>query len=255
MTKTIKSILYPVLFSLLNNQVYTLRTGLAAGLKRRGGLGFLPVNRVLTREHTFLKRLDFKGKTIYDVGGHIGLITMFFAREAGETGNVVTFEPNPQNYTAILDHINLNNLPNVSVLQMGLGSRRETLEFMVADSGHGTASSEKQNQYQEEEAQIIQIEIDSLDSQIAVNNLPKPDFIKIDVEGLELDVLRGMTETISDYKPEIFVELHGVSEKDIVELLLSHQYKIHQVEDGIDITKENLGSVHGHLYATPQFSS
>ena len=92
MTKTIKSILYSVLSALFKNQVYTSRTGLTAGLKRRGG--FLPIKKTLTREHMFLKNLDFKGKTVYDVGGHIGLITMFFAREVGEIGAVVTFEPN-----------------------------------------------------------------------------------------------------------------------------------------------------------------
>jgi FkbM family methyltransferase len=251
--KSFKSILHSVLSAFMKNRVYTSRTGLAAGLKRRGGFGFLPVKKTLTREHTFLKSLNFKGKTVYDVGGHIGLMTMFFAREAGETGTVVTFEPNPQNYAAILDHIKLNGFANIRVLQIGLGSKNEVLAFVIADSARGTASPEKQKQYQQKDVQVTQIEVDTLDSQIARHNLPKPDFIKIDVEGLELDVLRGMTQTISNYRPEIFIELHGVSEWEVVKLLLSHDYKVHQVEDGIEINQQNIERVHGHLYATPQF--
>lgn len=253
MTKNlIKSILYPVLSPLLRNQVYTVRSGLAAGLKRRGGFGFLPVKKVLSQEHTLLKKLDFKGKTIYDVGGHIGMITMFFARKTGDSGHVVTFEPNPQNYATILDHINLNNFTNVRVFQIGLGCKRERLEFVIGGSARGTASPEKQKRYEHNDVQVLQIEVDSLDNQIVANNLPKPDFIKIDVEGLELDVLHGMSQTISHYEPEIFVELHGVKEQEVAKLLLSHNYKVHQVESGIDITQQNLERVRGHLYATRQ---
>jgi FkbM family methyltransferase len=245
-----------MLTALLKNQVYTSRIGLEAGLKRRGGFGFLPFKRTLTKEQMFLKSLNFEGKTIYDVGGHVGLVTLFFAREVGETGSVVTFEPNPQNYTAILDQINLNGFENnVKVLQMGLGSKRETLKFVVPDSARGTASLEKQQKYLGQGGvQVTQIEVDTMDSQVEANNLPKPDFVKIDVEGLELQVLHGMAQTTSNHRPEIFVELHGVREQEVVEFLLNHNYKVHQVEDGIDITRQNIERVHGHLYAIPQLS-
>ena len=158
-----------------------------------------------------------------------------------------------QNYAAILDHIKLNGFANVRVLQIGLGSKREKLKFVIAGSALGTASAEKQEEYKQKDVQVTQIEVDTLDSQILGNNLPEPNFIKIDVEGLELDVLRGMTQTISNYRPEIFVELHGVSEEEVVKLLLSHNYKVHQVEDGIEITQQNIEKVRGHLHVTPQF--
>jgi hypothetical protein len=115
MKKTVLAALTSVLEPMLRNHVYTAKAGLVTGLKRRGGLGFIP-KKSLTREHTFLKSLDFKGKNVYDVGGYTGLITIFFARAVGETGSVVTFEPNPQNYNAILDHIELNGFNNVTVI-------------------------------------------------------------------------------------------------------------------------------------------
>jgi FkbM family methyltransferase len=242
--------LIPVLRFILRNQVYVARSGLIVGLKRRGGFGFVP-KKTLTREHMFLKSLDFKGKVVYDVGGHVGLVTMFFARETEETGRVVTFEPNPQNYNAILDHIELNGFTNVQVIQIGLASKRETLKFVVTDSALGTADPSKQKHLlRQEGVKVFQIEVDTMDNQITVNNLPKPDFVKIDVEGLEIDVLRGMSQTISNYRPEIFIELHGTSEQEIAEFLLSYNYNIYQIEDGIDITQQNINMVHGHLYAT-----
>ena len=255
MLKTIKSRMYSVLSPLFKNQVYIVRSGLAAGLKRRGDFGFLPF-KTWSQEDLFLRSLDFKGKTVYDVGGHVGLKTMFFAREVQETGNVVTFEPNPKSYAAILDHINLNGLSNVRVIQMGLGSKRETLKFLVpGSSGLGSASLEKQKQYlMQKDIQVFYIEVDTMDNQIATNILPKPDFVKIDVEGLEIEVLHGMIQTISKYRPAIFVELHGVREREVVEFLLDHCYKIHQVEDQIDIDRQKIERIRGHLYTTPQIS-
>jgi FkbM family methyltransferase len=248
MKETVLSALISVLEPILRNQVYVARAGLIAGLKRRGGFGFVP-KKTLTLEHMLLKSLDLEGKTVYDVGGYIGLITMFFAREVGEAGRVITFEPNPQNYYAILDHIELNGFTNVRVIQMGLGSKQETLKFVVSDPARGTADPNKQRQLLEQESvKVSQIEVDAMDNQIAVNNLPKPDFVKIDVEGLEIDVLCGMSQTISNYRPEMLIELHGTSEREIVELLLSHNYNIYQVEDGIDITQQNIDMVRGHLH-------
>ncbi len=237
--------------NILKNVVYTSRSGLIEGMRRRGGSGFLPWKKPLTKEHQFLKSLDYEGKTIYDVGGHIGLITMFFSREAGPDGQVVTFEPNPQNYASILDHLQINYITNVKVLKIGLGSKKDVIQFVVPDSALGTASPEKQQQYRQGNLQTFQIEIDTLDHLIEEHHLPSPGFIKIDVEGLELDVLHGMPHTLNQFRPVIFLELHGVKEREVLEFLLSHDYRIHQVEDDFDISQNNIEKAHGHLYALP----
>jgi FkbM family methyltransferase len=159
--KAVLSVLTSVLKPMLKNQIYVARAGLIAGLKRRGGFGFVP-KKALTPEHIFLKGLDFKGKTVYDVGGYIGILTMFFAREVGETGKVVTFEPNPQNYNAILDHIELNGFTNARVIQMGLGSKQETLKFVVNDPYRGTADPNKQKKLLKQKGvKVLQIEVDA----------------------------------------------------------------------------------------------
>jgi FkbM family methyltransferase len=250
MKNAIRFGLVSILTPMVKNHVYTQKAGLATGLKRRGGFGFLPLKKVLTREQLFLRGLDFKGKTVYDVGGYIGLVTLFFARQVGETGQVITFEPNPQNYKAILDHVNLNGFSNIRVIPLGLSSQSETLKFVVSGPARGTADPTKQkSRLAQKDEQIIQIEVDTLDHQILINQLPRPDFVKIDVEGLEIEVLRGMTQTITNHKPAIFLELHGTAEREVVTFLLSHQYRVHQVEDDIELTNQNLDRVHGHLYA------
>src|SRR5689334_19893846 len=80
---------------------YTARGGVAKGLKRKGGLGFMPgFLAEETAESAFLSRLDFSGMVVYDIGGFQGLMTLRFAKEASR---VITFEANPLNMTRIAD--------------------------------------------------------------------------------------------------------------------------------------------------------
>ena len=93
----LKATIISALMSLVKNRIYTSRSGLTKGLKRKGGLGFIP--RQLSLEEKFLMNLDINGQTIYDIGGNVGIFTMFFARSVGKKGKVITFEPNHWNCT------------------------------------------------------------------------------------------------------------------------------------------------------------
>jgi FkbM family methyltransferase len=236
-----------VLRSLVKNCVYTSRSGLAKGLKRKSGLGFIP--RLPTQEEKFLRDLDIKGQTIYDIGGDAGIFTMFFARSVGKSGKTITFEPNPWCYNRILEHLKLNNFDNVEVHQIALGKKtgKATLAVWKSETGTGSLQEDiKASILQEKCSKTIQVEIDSLDSQIITNNLPKPDFVKIDVEGLEMDVLDGMRGIIKDYKPKLFIEIHGVdmqrkieNVQRVVDFLITREYCIYHIESGETITSSN----------------
>jgi FkbM family methyltransferase len=255
----VKAIIISILRSLVKNRIYTARTGLTKGLKRKGGLCFIP--RQLSLEEKFLMNLDINGQTIYDIGGNVGIFTMFFARSVGKKGKVITFEPNPQCCNMILEHLKLNNLDNVEVQQIALGKMREKRQLAVRKSETGTGSFQediKASILQEKGSEIIQVEIDSLDNQIITNNLPKPDFVKIDVEGLEMDVLHGMSDTIKNCKPMLFIEIHGVdvqrkieNVQRVVKFLIGCEYSIYHVESGEIITPSNAEIAKaGHLYCT-----
>jgi FkbM family methyltransferase len=159
--------------------------GLVKGLKRKGGLGFIRMPLRLTPEERFLMSLELKGKTIYDIGGHIGFLTLFFARSVGNTGKVITFEPNPESCAKLQENVRLNNFVNVEIKGIGLGKKREKRALAVRREEPATGSMEENIQskiLKEKWTKTFQVEIDSLDSQIELNSLPKPDFVKIDVE-------------------------------------------------------------------------
>ena len=106
--------------------VYTTRSGLAAGLKRKGGLGFMP--REISEEEQFFIKLapTFLGKTVYDIGSYEGVFSAFFARAIGPEGTLIIFEPNPACQALTKTNLELNGF-RFQMEPVGLGSKRGTM--------------------------------------------------------------------------------------------------------------------------------
>jgi FkbM family methyltransferase len=235
------------------NWTYKIRRGVAVGLKRKGGFGFLP--KALSPEEKFLLDLDWEGKTIYDIGGYEGVFTLFFAKSVGPAGRVLTFEPNPVNCRRIQENLSLNHLNNVQLFQIGLGAGqgKSKLVFWPDEPARGTINGDYQKSLQQKKkSDSIEIEIDSLDRQISFNQLPPPDFVKIDVEAAELDVLAGMNQTLKSWRPRLFVEIHsGVDVRRLAQNLIEKGYRLHHVESNTAIDLNNTPiAYNGHLYCT-----
>lgn len=246
---------------LVAHRTYTVRHGLARGLRRRGGLGFVPQLGSRSAEETFLERLSLEGATVYDVGGYEGIFTLFFARKVGSSGRVVTFEPNPSNAVRIAENVRLNGFGRVELRQLALGSRpgRATLVFPADETARGSLEPRIADQIREEAGvRAVEVEVDTVDRQVE-SGLPEPDFVKLDVEGLELDVLHGMRQLMERRRPRLYIELHGADPRlklenltGVAEVLWGAGYAVHHVEtDRRLATPADLPpAIRGHLYCT-----
>lgn len=249
--------------TLFDRYTYTVRHGLIQGMRRKGGLGWLPPSvssQSETKEHEFWKTLDLRGLVVYDIGCFHGILTLFFARQSAQ---VIGYEPNTKNYTRLIENIRLNGLQNVTVRKLGVGSRPQaaTLVFTPLMSGGSTLEPKAAEQIKKSNmaSDSEQIEITTLDQDIEEGALPPPDFIKIDIEGWELEALRGARKTLETRKPALFLEMHGetMNEKkrkvaEIVDYLNQLGYlKILHVESGSSINRTNTSiAAQGHLYCT-----
>jgi FkbM family methyltransferase len=237
---------------------YTARRGLIKGMRRRGGFSFVPSSH-LSSEEKFLMRLSLRGQTVFDVGGWEGVYTMFFARAVGPTGKVVTFEPNPANRRQITQNVALNGLENVTLRPTALGDRAGSgtlvVEGGIAGEGHvrtgGDAAPADGNRGG---ASVIHVDLQTLDAEVATHALPVPSLVKLDVEGFEVNVLRGMTETIARARPAIFVEVHQVPDRptnsaEVIDLLLQQGYTLQHMESGREVRDAAFALAHSdHLY-------
>lgn len=238
----------PTVRRLTRNHVWVTRGGFFDGLKVRGGLGFRNHSDPLSAEQRFLVNLPLVGRTVFDVGGFNGHLTWFFAQSARR---VYAFEPNPTNYIQVLETVVLNRLSNVQVINAAVGAERGTATMLASPGLDATGSLDPRIAAARREppravCRAFEVPVVTIDE---ISRDATPDFIKIDVEGFEVEVL--------DY-PDFQVEIHGAGQSDklahasaVIEWLDQRGYTCRHVESGRIVSPEMSAiALEGHVFAT-----
>ena len=171
------------------NKLFLNKKGLALSISHYG-----------TYEKLEAKIMEEKikvGNITVDVGANIGLHTLNMARIVGNTGRVFAFEPDPSNFEILEKNVKINNYQNIILEQKAVGDKhgRTTLYQSEHPGRHRIFPLTKQAKGQ------IQVELTSLDKYFTDSNLAnKINFIKIDVEGFEFSVLKGMKNILKNNK-------------------------------------------------------
>jgi FkbM family methyltransferase len=150
------------------------------------------------------RRVVKPGATVIDVGAHEGVHLAHAADLVGSKGKVIGFEPLPL-YAESL-RARFAGEPNVEVRQLALAAEPATGKFYYVRNGAGESGLRHRAVYNAGEPDIeeIEVEIDTLDRQCA--DLARVDFVKIDVEGAEIDCLKGGTKLLARHRPYVSVE-------------------------------------------------
>jgi FkbM family methyltransferase len=179
--------------------------GLWFELNPRTGQHYLRGQTETVIQDILVQRLQ-EGMVFYDLGANIGLFSLLAARLVGSTGQVISFEPDPDSAERLERNIARNGYQNTTVIQAGVWSTTEKRSFKVADASspdHGVGRFTAE----EADGKNILVECVALDD--FVRNVPAPDAIKCDVEGAEIEVLRGAKKVLQEHKPWIICELHS----------------------------------------------
>jgi len=142
-----------------------------------------------------------EGDCFVDIGANIGLMSIIAAQKVGFHGRVISIEPNPSTAEILHRNITYNHVKNIEVIPMALGSKPgKALIFPNWHINRGGASLIRKG---DGEAGI-EVEVSTLDSLLnKLNNKPK--MLKIDVEGFELEVLRGASKCLQHKNPPIII--------------------------------------------------
>jgi FkbM family methyltransferase len=202
---------------------------------------YCPINKndllsMTIREDEIIERFNPKrGDIVIDIGAHFGRYTIIASKRVGLNGQVVAIEADPNNFEMLNRNIELNKLTNVIALNYAVYSRPAKIKLYLAgqESGHTIYSTVMSDRAQSEE-KFVDVEANTLDLLMQSNGIKQEDvnWIKIDVEGAEYEVLKGATNILSKSKDiSLLIEIHNLSlgmnqYKPISEFLNSYHFKI-----------------------------
>ncbi len=188
---------------------------------------------VYEREATdFISSKIELGMTILDIGADIGYYTTLFAKHVGSEGRVYAFEPIPKAKWYLDKNMLMNRLDNVRTFGFALFDK----SGMVCLEDPFTKSKINPSK-KRLSGNDIQVEMKVFDEWKVEEGIDNVDLVKLDVEGAELNVLRGMQNTLESQNPRILIEVHaqqlksfGFSASDIIGFLSELGYKIEPVD-------------------------
>ena len=173
-----------------------------------------------------MKKLSLKrGDVFIDVGAHVGKYTVEAAREVGDEGRVISVEPFPSNIAMLKENIGLNRLKNVEIVNMAAWNCSEQLRLFVGDS------SAVGGIYNNFNLNSILVKAEKMDRIVGDAKLGRVDWVKIDVEGAEYQVLQGIEETLERFKPRLLVEVWQRNKSKVEKLLSEHNYVMNRVSE------------------------
>ena len=151
-----------------------------------------------------LYSLITKGSTVIDVGANLGEVALNAAKLVGTGGKVYAFEPFPANYKKLAANLELNSFANLFIFNKGLGNEPHKVAMVAEENNAGMNRIASGAELGKTDALV---EIIKLDDFVREKGLSSVDLIKIDVEGYEMNVLKGGIETIKQFRPKLFVEV------------------------------------------------
>lgn len=163
--------------------------------------------------------------TFYDVGANVGFYSVFAAACVGATGHVYSFEPVPENARGLRRNLQLNEViqDNYFIREVALSDSVGLRSFTTSQEPFW--GSLEPRSFVKRPSRVITVRTSTLDEEIRHGGLRAPDVIKIDVEGHEIEVLRGASATLCRSKPAIVIEFHE-NRNEITDFLLQFGYDI-----------------------------
>ena len=141
---------------------------------------------------------------VYDVGANFGYYSLAFSKVVKK---VYSFEPLPKNHGITKKHLEVNNIKNVELFPYAISDISQVLRFTNSLAHSSNTYKTESSNFNNSES-VIEVQGHSLDALIFEHNFPKPDFLKVDVEGAELDFLKGAEKTLREIKPKFVLATH-----------------------------------------------
>lgn len=175
-------------------------------------------NKLIRTSIQLIHRLDKNNPVVLDVGSNYGFVSLALQTHLPAESSIYAFEPHPDIFKAFSQSIQFNNFNNIFLFNNAVGN--ETKEIELNLYGQSSNILKKNLKQQSSSIPIGQLKLDEF---LKEKNMV-PDYIKIDVDGYELEVLKGLSETIKNYKPILVVEPN--EDRRVIDFLIANNYTL-----------------------------
>lgn len=212
-------------------------------------------------ERRFVERFLKPGMVVLDIGAHHGYYSLLASHKVGPLGRVIAFEPSLRERRRLVQHLQMNGCANVQVEETALGETEGSAPlYVVRNTETGCNSlrppAVRQSTY------ATEVRVARLDDFVIKNNLPRVDFVKMDVEGAELTVLKGAAEFLKQKpRPVILCEVQdirtrawGYPAREIVDFLRQRgfQWYVPSADEAIRPLPLDQAEFDGNFVAVPE---
>lgn len=170
-------------------------------------------NNTVEADITIRALKDIDAPVVFDIGANIGTYSSWVAKWAEQVnGTVYSFEPQRTVFQMFCGNMSINNIFNVHAINYALGKEEKFIDIEEVDYnqlgsfGSFSLNGASKNKYKNISNKTQRIRMSTLDKFVEEQDIQKVDFIKIDVEGLDIDVIEGGINTIMSFKPDLYVE-------------------------------------------------
>lgn len=196
-------------------------------------LTFLSKREINYEEDIRKKILSYipKGGIVFDIGANIGQYALTFSEKVGDQGKVYSFEPDIENFAILSLNKHVNNCQNLEILNVGIGDKNQSLEIYRDSVTGGRKSSFRLDLVENNEVSYYTKVITLAD---VFEQKGFPNFIKMDVEGYEKEVLSSVNEPMIKEKIVWLIEVRKDT-KDEIFLKFKDSHKCLVIDDGNNI--------------------
>jgi FkbM family methyltransferase len=164
-----------------------------------------------------------KDNAYFDIGSNVGLRSVYALSENRPT---VLFDPNPEVSKISKQMIALNQFQNFKIEQSGVSDSEGELNFYISSSAY-MSSFDKEHAAKDKIVAEIKIPVTTINLYLKANPQFQPKIVKVDVEGFEINVLKGASDMLKIYKPALLLEIldTDINRKSILDYLATYQYE------------------------------
>lgn len=191
------------------------------------------------------------GDVVLDIGANVGLVSISLLKSQPNVEKIYTFEPLPDTYEKMKQNLELNGNPEkIHPVNVGMSDNAGTFDFYLPGENEAASMQPNMDEFYMQESvdghytgvkkmDKVECKVTTLDDYVAENNIDRVNFIKIDVEGNEKNVLLGGRAILKKYHPVVYCEMlrkhaarFGYHPNEIIEYMKSLDYKCYTLHDG-----------------------